>query len=139
MVHVLLRILVWVLVIGVGYLVFGPDGFDSSPEPAPFEHQAAIFLPPAKTGRESALEDAATRGPLTRAESEELLTLSRQRQSDFWQQQGTSVTEALAGVRTGRKAQLLGILQERGLSREEAGVFLVVVERDRPDLLADRE
>ena len=52
MIHVGLRILVWVLVLGIGYLVFGPQLFDSSDHANPFDNRAELFLPPAKTQRE---------------------------------------------------------------------------------------
>ncbi len=47
--------------------------------------------------------------------------------------------EALFGINTQRKARLAEILEQRGLSKEESLVFLMVVERDHPALLADQE
>lgn len=138
MIHVLLRVAVWVLILGGAYLVFGPDLFDSSPEPSPFANESPLYLPPAKTRRESELEASSKERSLTSNESEEFRDLVRQRQSGFWQQQGVTVDEALAGIKTGRRAELASILQGRGLTREEITTFLFVVDRDQPGLLADR-
>ena len=52
MVQVLLRVAVWVLVLGGAYLVFGPQVFDSSGNNNPFQSGSEIFLPPEKTQRE---------------------------------------------------------------------------------------
>ena len=139
MLHVLLRIIVWVLVLGGAYLVFGPTVFDSSPEPSPFASDSPLFLPPAKTQREYELEQAGNGRALDDDEAAEYRELREQRQARFWQRGGTTVEEALAGIRTERKSALARILGERGLTREEVAIYLFVVERDRPALLTDRE
>ena len=139
MVHVLLRIAVWVVILGVGYLLFGPGLFDSSAPSNPLASDAPLFLPAAKTAREIELETLLGERALDADESAEYRDLVRERQAAFWQRQGVSVEEALAGTGKGRRARLARILEERGLTREEAAVFLLVVERDRPALLADRE
>lgn len=139
MVQVLLRIAVWVIVLGVGYLVFGPGVFDSSPGGNPVAGNSTLFLPPAKSARELEYDTISQERALSPEESTEYLQLVRQRTSRFWQQEGVSVEEALSGVTSQRKARLVEILRERGLGGEEIGSFLIVVERDHPDLLADQE
>lgn len=139
MIHVLLRIAVWVIVIGVGYLVFGPQLFDSSRNASPFQSDAKIFLPPARSERQRELETMLDENGLGPEESAEYQSIVRERQAGFWQQEGTAVEEALSGVKTHRREHLIALLQERGLSQEELFVFLAVVERDHPTLLADRE
>jgi hypothetical protein len=139
MIHVLLRIAVWVAVFGIGYLVFGPQLFDSSRGVNPFESSSQIFLPPAKSKREIEYENLANQRRLKPEESAEYLALVRERESRFWQQEGLSVDEALSGFKRQRKQHLAQILEERGLSKDERGVFIMVVERDHPKLLVDQE
>lgn len=139
MIHVLLRIAVWVTVFGVAYLVFGPQLFDSSRNANPFESGSEIFLPPAKTQRELKYEGLISQRKLGPEESAEYLSLVREREAGFWQQEGLSVEEALSGVNNRRIEHLAAVLEQRGLSKEESTIFLMVVKRDRPDLLEDRE
>jgi len=139
MIHVLLRIAVWVAVFGIGYLVFGPQLFDSSRGVNPFESSSQIFLPPAKSKREIEYENLADQRRLNPEESAEYLSLVREREARFWQQEGLSVEEALSGFKRQRKQHLAEILEKRGLSKDELGVFIMVVERDHPALLADQE
>jgi hypothetical protein len=139
MVHLLLRIAVWVVVLGIGYVVFGPGLFDSTPDDSPFESSSTIFLPPAKSQRHLEYDAIGRERALSTEELADYRELVQQRQSRFWQQQGISVEQALAGVETHRKEHLATILEQRGLTKEEAAVFLFVVERDHPALLKDRE
>ncbi|MCG6966365.1 MAG: hypothetical protein LJE59_07635 [Chromatiaceae bacterium] len=139
MIHVLLRVAVWVIVLAIGYLLIGPGVFDSSPADSPFQSDSKIFLPPAKSQRQFEYDEIQKERSLNAEESAEYRKLVQERESRFWQQQGVSVEEALSGVKTQRKARLAEILQERGMSREEAAVFFLVLERDHPELLADRE
>jgi hypothetical protein len=139
MVHLLLRIAVWVVVLGIGYVVFGPGLFDSTPDDSPFGSSSTIFLPPAKSQRHLEYDAISRERALSTEELADYRELVQQRQSRFWQQQGVSVEQALAGVETHRKEHLATILEQRGLTKEEAAVFLFVVERDHPALLKDRE
>jgi hypothetical protein len=139
MVQVIARIAVWVVVIGAGYLLFGPDLLDSSRSANPFENEATLYLPPAKTQRELDYERMLAAGALQGHERTEYQALVDRRQADFWKGDGVSVEQALAGVRSGRRDRLLDLLYERGISAQEAAVFLRVVERDNPALLADRD
>lgn len=139
MVHLLLRIGVWVLVLGVGYLVFGPDLFDTSPDGNPLAGHSTLYLPPHKSPRYLEYEAISQQRALNPEELAEYQHLVQQREARFWQQDGVSVEEALSGVHSGRKKRLVEILQGRGMSSEEISVFLLVVERDSPALLADRE
>ena len=139
MIHVLLRIAVWVLVLGIGYLVVGPKLFDSSQSTSPFEGHSTIFLPPPKSQRQLEYEEITKKRTLNAEELAEYAALVEDRQSRFWQQDGVSVEEALSGIKTQRKARLAEILQQRGMTPEETSIFFVVLERDHPALLADRE
>lgn len=139
MIQVIMRVAVWVLVLGLGYLLFGPELFDSSRGGNPFENRASLYLPPAKTQRERDYERMLESGPLQQQEEVEYRALLARRQADFWKGDGVSVEQALEGVARGRRAHLLGLLHERGLSAEEAAVFMRVLERDDPGLLADRD
>ena len=139
MIQVLLRIAVWLVVLGIGYLVFGPGAFDSSKSSSPFETDASLYLPPARPQRLVDYEALRSERPLTAEESAEYAALVKDRQSTFWQREGVTVEEALSGVKTGRGAHLAKLLEERGLSPDEISVFFVVVERDHPSLLADLE
>lgn len=139
MIHVGLRILVWMLVLGIGYLVFGPRLFDSSDHASPFDNRAELFLPPAKTQRELEYEDLRQRRTLSPEELTEYEALVRNRRAAFWKGSDLSVAEALSGVATQRKAHLAALLRQRGLTDEEVGVFLTVVGRDQPALLVDKQ
>lgn len=139
MVHLLLRIAVWVVVLGIGYLVLGPGLFDSTPDDSPFESGSTIFLPPPKSQRHLEYDEVSRERALNAEEQADYRALVQDRQSRFWQQQGVSVEQALAGVETQRKEHLARILEQRGLTSEEAAVFLFVVERDHTALLEDRE
>lgn len=139
MLQVLLRVAVWVVVLGVGYLLFGSQLFDSSSSNNPFGVESTIFLPPSKSVRERHYEAISGERALTAEEEAEYRGLERERNAGFWQQQGVSVEEALAGVDSNRKEHLATILQQRGLSSDEISVFLFVVERDAPALLVDRQ
>lgn len=138
MIHVLLRVLVWVVVIGVGYLLVGPKLFDSSSIDNPFASDAAIFLPPPKSQRHLEFDEILAARPLNEEELAEYRKLVRERQSRFWQQSGVTVEEALSGVKTQRREALASLLEQRGVTQEEAAVFFLVLERDHPALLADR-
>jgi len=135
---VYLRIAVWVVVLGVGYLLFGPQLFDSSRDGNPLGTTDALYLPPSKSGRLVAYERLAAQRELGPEEQAEYRSLVEQRQADFWTRNGTTVEQALAGVDSGRGAHLAGLLAERGLSNDEITVFMMVVRRDHPALLEDR-
>lgn len=139
MVHLLLRIAVWVVILGLGYLLIGPKLFDSSPDVSPFEGTSTIFLPPVKSPRHAEYDAMSKQRTLSAEEMEEYRGLVRERESKFWQREGVSVEEALAGVKTQRKQYLAELLAQRGVTEEEAAVFFLVLERDNPRLLADRE
>ena len=47
--------------------------------------------------------------------------------------------EALSGTTRNRKERLLEILEQRGMSKNESAIFLMVVERDHPSVLADQD
>ena len=138
MIHVVLRIAVWVAVFGIGYLVFGPQLFDSSDSTNPFENSSTFFLPPAKSAREIEYEEVMKNRALAPEEAAEYQSLVVTRESKFWQQEGVSLEEALYGVRKQRKQRLALILQQRGLSDDESAIFLMVVQRDHPALLEDQ-
>lgn len=139
MIHVLLRIAVWLLVFGIGYLVFGPQLFDSARNANPFGSEKTLFLPPAKSEREMKFEELLKQRNLDGEEAAEYLALVQERQSGFWASEGLSVEEALAGIQTERKERLVGLLVERGMSGDEIAIFLAVLERDHAALLSDRE
>ena len=109
MIHVLLRIAVWVVVLGIGYLVLGPQVFDSSPSQSPFESNSKIFLPPARSERETEYEAVRKERSLRPEEAADYQSLVRERESRFWQREGVSVEEALFGINTQRKARLAEI------------------------------
>jgi hypothetical protein len=69
----------------------------------------------------------------------EYQALAQQREANFWRQAGVSVEEALSGIQRQRKQSLATILEHRGMSRDEIAIFLMVVERDHPGLLVDRD
>jgi hypothetical protein len=139
MIHVLLRAAVWVAVFGIGYLLLGPELFDSSRDANPFESTARIYLPPAKSQREIEYERIMDQRSLAADELAHYRAIVQERQSKFWQQEGVSVEEALAGFKTQRRRHLATILEQRGVTKEEAAVFFLVLERDHPTMLADQE
>ena len=139
MIHVLLRVAVWVVVLGIAYLAFGPQLFDSSRNASPFQSDTKLFLPPPKLQRQIEYEEILKGRNLEGEELAEYRALVQERQSKFWASEGISVEEVLSGVRKQRKAYLVARLLERGMSNEELAVFLTVVERDQAALLSDRE
>jgi hypothetical protein len=139
MIHVLLRIAVWVVVFGIGYLVFGSQLFDSSQSANPFESESTIFLPPAKSDRQIEYEELMQTRKLDSDELAEYRSLAFERESKFWQREGVSVEEALSGVKRQRKQHLASILEQRGMSNDESAIFFMVVERDHPALLDDQK
>lgn len=139
MVHVLLRISVWVVVLGIGYFIFGPDLFDPSREAGPFVGNTEIFLPPVKSKRHFEFDEITKNRGLNAEELAEYRTLVQERESKFWQAEGVSVREALSGVKKRRKERLAAILEQRGATKEEAAIFLFVLERDHSALLADQD
>ena len=139
MVHVLLRISVWVFVLGIAYLIFGPDLFDSSREADLFEGKAEMFLPPVKSKRHFEFDEIMKNRGLNADELAEYRALVQERESKFWHAEGVSVREALSGVNKRRKERLAAILEQRGATKDEAAIFLLVLERDHPALLADQD
>ena len=139
MIQFFARITVWVLVIGFGYMLFGPELFDSSRSENRFTSDATLFLPPVKTQHLIEYEGILNERALSEQEADEYRSLVRDRQSQFWQGDGMSVDDALADVKTGRKGRLIEILVQRGMSQNELAIFFTVLERDHPVLLADRE
>ncbi|MGB5563793.1 MAG: hypothetical protein WBN02_15925 [Sedimenticolaceae bacterium] len=139
MIHVLLRIAVWVVVFGIGYLLIGPQLFDSSHRANPFESSKQLYLPPVKSQRLIEYENLLEKRSLEGVEIEEYRALVRERQSNFWKAEGISVEDALAGVKKQRKEHLAALLIERGISDEEAAIFFTVAERDHSALFDDRE
>ena len=138
MIHVVLRVLVWVAVLGVGYLVFGPQLFDSSETANPFGRSSTLFLPPAKQQREIEFERMIEQRGLGAKERAEYDALVQARRANFWKGEDTPVEEALADVTTQRSIYLMSLLEQRGWSRQEAAMFVTVVRRDHPELLEDR-
>lgn len=139
MIHVFLRIAVWVTVFAIGYLVFGSQLFDSSQSVNPFESVTTIYLPPVKSERQIEYEELMQTRNLDSEELAEYRSLAINRESKFWQREGVSVEEALSGVKRQRKQHLASILEQRGMSTEESAIFFMVVERDHPALLDDQE
>lgn len=139
MLQVALRIAVWVLVFGIGYLVFGPQLFDSSDNNNPFASEKALYLPPQKPQRLRDLEQAATQRALSADEAAQYLELGKTYQANFWQTEGTTVRQALADAATQRRVRLIDVLAGRGLSADEIGVFFMVLDRDHPGLLDDQD
>ena len=139
MIQVALRVMVWVLVLGGAYILFGPELFDSSESTNPFASDSVLFLPPPKSPRLVEYEEMLKQRALTAEEAAEYRSLVKDRQSRFWQREGTSVEDALAGVKSQRKQRLVEILSQRGMTQDESAVFFMVLERDHPSLLADRE
>jgi hypothetical protein len=139
MVHVLLRISVWVFVLGIAYLIFGSDLFDSSREADLFEGKTEMFLPPVKSKRHFEFDEIMKDRGLNADELAEYRALVQERESKFWHAEGVSVREALSGVNKRRKERLAAILEQRGATKDEAAIFLLVLERDHPALLADQD
>jgi len=139
MIHVLLRIAVWLAVFAIGYLVFGPQLFESSRNANPFGSEKILYLPPVRAERLIEYEKLLERRRLDGDEAREYKTLVEERQSGFWASEGLSVEEALAGIETQRKERLIGLLVERGMTGDEIAIFVAVLERDHAHLLSDRE
>lgn len=139
MLQFFLRIAVWVVMIGIGYLLFGPELFDSSRSPDPFASDKPLHLPPVKAPRHIELEKILEDRRLSEIERTEYQALVQKRQSNFWAVDGISVEKALAGIPKQRKQALVDLLEERGMSNDELAVFLTVVQRDHAALLRDRE
>ena len=123
---------------GIGYLILGPELFDSSRSADPFATDRTVFLPPAKTQGEIEYERLMQQRDLDPEERAAYGALVQQRQAGFWRGDGVSVKEALAGVPKQRKQYLRDLLIARGLSGAESAIFLAVLERDHAALLADR-
>jgi hypothetical protein len=98
-----------------------------------------MFLPPAKSDRQVEYEKMMNERRLSPEEAVAYQSLVVERESRFWQRDGISVEEALSGVKRQRKQRLAEILEQRGASKEEVVVFFMVLERDHPKLLEDRE
>lgn len=139
MIQVSLRIAVWLIVIGIGYFIFGPELFDGPGNNKQLTDGRPLFLPPVKQHRLVELENLLNKGTLSGNEVREYQSLVQERRSSFWTGKETSVEAALAGIKSGRKHRLIEILSERGLSGDELAVFLTVVQRDHAHLLEDRE
>ena len=140
MIHVLPKILVWLLVIGGAYLVFGPESFDSSHGGDPLQHESSpIFLPPAKSDLLLDYERRLEAVELQPGEFAEFQALAKAYQGSFWEGDGVSVEAALADTRSNRHESLASILATRGLSQEEQSIFFTVLKRDHPELLEDRD
>jgi hypothetical protein len=137
MIHVLLRIGVWVVVFAIGYLVFGPKLFDSFSHDESPQSTATLYLPPPKPQRLVELEGRLKAGGLDPNESVEYQSLAKQWQASFWKGDGLTVEQALSGVKDHRRERLAAILAERGLSGEELSFFFMAVQRDHPSLLED--
>ena len=136
MIHVLPKIVVWLVLIGGAYLIFGPQSFDSSGGADTLHTGASqLFLPPAKPERLLRYERRLKTGQLQAAEFSEYQTLVKTYRSKFWVGDGLSVEEALSGVEDSRDEHLASILEERGLSKEEQSIFFTVLKRDHPELL----
>lgn len=138
-IHLLLRIGVWVAVLGIGYLVFGPGLFDSADSNNPFHNRSQLYLPPPKPARLIEYEHRMGGNKLGPTERAEYQSLAREWKARFWKGEDVTVEEALSGVKDHRGERLAAILKERGLSRNEISVFFMMVQRDRPSLLEDRE
>lgn len=140
MIHVALKIGVWLCLLGVFYLVFGPQAFDSSNLADPLQNASSrIYLPPTKPPRLVELENRLHGGGLQADETSEFRSLAREYQGRFWKGDGVTVEQALSGVREQRRQRLLELLKERGLTDEEVSVFWAVLNRDHPAMLADRD
>jgi len=140
MIHVLLKIVVWIVLIGIAYRVFGPQAFDSSDGGNPLNGSTSqLYLPPAKSELLMSYEKRLLVGKLQPDEFFEYQALSRKHQGEFWEGRETSVEAALSGVKNGRGEHLASILGERGLSKEEQSIFFTVLKRDHPRVLEDLE
>lgn len=138
MIQVGLRVLVWALVLGMAFVLFGPGVFDSGRDSNPVGSQEPLYLPPEKSAQLLAWERQAAAGTLTADERAAYEAEARAWQTRFWSGSELSVEAALADVSAGRRSHLVATLISRGLAEDEVAVFLAVVVRDRPDLLADR-
>jgi hypothetical protein len=140
MIHILPKIVVWLIVVGAAYLIFGPRSFDSSGGGDPLQNASSqLFLPPAKSERLVRYEQRLQAGQLQAEEFSEYQALAKAHQGSFWEGDGMSVEEALSGVKNHRVEHLASMLAERGLSKEERSVFFTVLKRDHPELLEDLE
>ncbi len=139
MIQVLLRIAIWLIVLGIGYLMIGPQVFDSSGNASPFKSVSALYLPPPRSPRLAEYETLAQQRPLNPDEMADYRALDKSRNATFWQQQGISVESALADVTSQRRQHLVTLLQQGGATNEEIATFLLVAGRDHPDLLKDRQ
>jgi hypothetical protein len=140
MVQVVARIAIWVLVFGIGYLLLGPQLFDSTPSSDPVGRPAStLMLPPAKPAELVDYERRIASGQLNPDELPRYQALARDYQAGFWAGSEESVEQALAEIPTDRMAHLLSILADRGLTRDEQSVFITLVKRDAPSFLADRQ
>lgn len=140
MIHVLPKVVVWLVVIGAAYLIFGPQSFDSSGGGDPLRNASSqLYLPPAKSERLVGYEQRLEAGQLQPEEFSEYQAVAKAYQASFWKGNGLSVEEALSGVDSHRIEHLASILAERGLSKEEASIFFTVLMRDHPELLEDHE
>lgn len=136
MIHVLPKIVVWLVLIGGAYLAFGPQSFDSSGGVDTLHTGSSqLFLPPAKSKRLLRYERRLEAGQLQAAEFSEYQALVKTYRRKFWAGDGLSVKEALSGVEGNRVERLASILEERGLSEEERSIFFTVLKRDHPELL----
>jgi hypothetical protein len=140
MIQVLPKIVLWVVLIGMAYAVFGPQTFNSSGSGNPLNGSPSqLYLPPAKPERLIVYEQRLSLGTLQPEEFSAYQALSRKHQASFWDGQDKTVEEALSGVTQDRGDYLAAILDERGLSKEEQSIFFTVLKRDHPGLLEDRE
>ncbi|MCB1790975.1 MAG: hypothetical protein KDJ27_17400 [Gammaproteobacteria bacterium] len=139
MIQVAARIVIWVIVIALAYVILGPKGFDSSDSDNPFASETPLYLPAAKPPRLRELERRLHDGALGADDAQEYHALLKRHQAAFWQDRGETVEQALADVGNGRRARLQQILIERGLSDDEMRVFFTVLDRDHPRLLDDRD
>jgi hypothetical protein len=140
MIQIVPKILVWIVVIGIAYMMFGPQAFDSSGRGDPLHGSSAQrYLPPAKPERLVSYEQRLFAGKLQPEEFSAYQALSRKYQGSFWDGRETTVEEALSGVKLHRGEHLAAILEELGLSQEEQSIFFTVLKRDHPALLEDRE
>lgn len=137
MIHVLLKIGVWLVVFGIGYLVFGPKLFDSFSHDESPQSTATLYLPPPKPQRLVELEGHLNNGGLDPGDTAEYQSLAKKWQANFWKGNGLSVEQALSGVKDHRRERLTAILAERGLSGDELSFFFMAVNRDHPSLLVD--
>ena len=51
MIQVVLRIAIWLIVLGIGYWLIGPQVLDSSYDASPFKSASTLYLPPPRSPR----------------------------------------------------------------------------------------